>query len=441
MGKVSYGIHIKDEYGLFRDTIRIFREAVKFLIPVCLAHWTELEPLTPIQRQRAVEILVHGTRSSVPAYPAFDRRFYKFPSYFRRSAITVAVGAVDKYQQELVRWEQDGRKTKRPHLNTNQSFMPCFFRNNTFRETDDPCIVEIKVFMRNDWVYVPVRLKAADIRYFRTRFLTDGSAPVLRKANHRYLLQFTFDTPHSEKRYVKDIHVQKAIGVDLGINTDAVCSAILRDGTVTGTCFINSPVEKDRLSHLLNQTKRAQQHHSYRNRKFWRWIHNYQDAIAIHAARSIVTFAQEQDADVIVFEHLGQFRKPSGSKAQRLSLWRKREIQHRVEAMAQRLGIRVSYVNAKNTSDLAFDGSGTVVRDKQNYSYCTFTTGKRYHCDLSASKNIGARYLIRAIQKSMPETVWSSVSANVPGCGVRTMQTLATLIGLVAEVAGLPAAV
>ena len=81
-------------------------------------------------------------------------------------------------------------------------------------------------------------------------------------------------------------------------------------------------------------------------------------------------------------------KKRRGNK-QKLSLWRKRDIQHRVEALAARNGIRVSYICAVNTSRLAFDGSGKVLRGKDagfnTYELCKFTTGKVYNCDLSAS--------------------------------------------------------
>lgn len=54
------------------------------------------------------------------------------------------------------------------------------------------------------------------------------------------------------------------IGVDLGVNTDAVCAAVQEDGTVTGQRFINSPVEKDRMYGLLNTIKKAQQNGCYK---------------------------------------------------------------------------------------------------------------------------------------------------------------------------------
>ena len=75
--------------------------------------------------------------------------------------------------------------------------------------------------------------------------------------------------------------------------------------------------------------------------------------------------------------------------------------------------MRVSRICAWNTSRLAYDGSGAVLRDGKNHSLCTFSTGKRYHCDLSASYNIGARYFIRELLKPLPATERSLLEAKV----------------------------
>ena len=89
--------------------------------------------------------------------------------------------------------------------------------------------------------------------------------------------------------------------------------------------------------------------------------------------------------------------KKRGSKKQKLHHWKCRDVQAIVTDKAHRLGIRMSRICAWGTFALAYDGSGKVVRDKMNYSICTFANGKRYHCDLLATYNIGARYFIREL--------------------------------------------
>ena len=86
--------------------------------------------------------------------------------------------------------------------------------------------------------------------------------------------------------------------------------------------------------------------------------------------------AEKKHADVIVFEYLETKGKISGRKKQKLHLWRKRDIKKRCEHQVHRRGMRISRICAWNTSRLAYDGSGTVVRDPGNHSLCTFQNGK-----------------------------------------------------------------
>ena len=95
------------------------------------------------------------------------------------------------------------------------------------------------------------------------------------------------------------------------------------------------------------------------------------------------------------------------------------------------------HICAWGTSKLAFDGSGFVLRGKDanlnSYSVCKFPNGKTYNCDLSASYNIGSRYFVRKIIKSVPARVRLALEAKVPQAAKRSTCTLSTLISLNAE--------
>ena len=101
--------------------------------------------------------------------------------------------------------------------------------------------------------------------------------------------------------------------------------------------------------------------------------------------------------------------------------------------------IRVARVCAWNTSRLAFDGTGRVQCGKEaklpNYSLCRFPTGKQYNCDLNASYNIGSRYYIRELLKTLPATAGQAVAAKVPELAHRSQCTLSSLIKLNAVLA------
>ncbi|MEI3614484.1 hypothetical protein [Pseudogracilibacillus sp. SO30301A] len=113
----------------------------------------------------------------------------------------------------------------------------------------------------------------------------------------------------------------------------------------------------------------------------------------------------------------------------KLHHWCQVGIQSKVEEMAHYCGMRIRKINSKNTSALAFDGSGEGQRNNSR-DLVTFQSGKIYHVDLNASYNIGARYFIREILKSFSEKKRLAVQAKVPELLARTQQTLASLINL-----------
>ena len=141
--------------------------------------------------------------------------------------------------------------------------------------------------------------------------------------------------------------------------------------------------------------------------------------------------------DIIVFEHLDRNGKKRGSKKQRLHMWRSQYVQSMVENKAHRHGMRISHICAWGTSRLAFDGSGRVLRGKEAdlkcYSLCRFSNGKVYNADLSVSYNIGSRYYVREILKSLPAKERLELEAKVPQVTRRSTCTLSTLINLNAE--------
>lgn len=447
MATVSYGLKIINAYPVFDATLRIYRAAVRYLMEIAELRYEELLPITGYvsargkqvtsqqARQQYLERLVHATadRPDVP-YKKFDREFYKFPSYLRRDAINTAIGIVFAYRSALKNWEENGCKGRRPFFNRGRNEMPCFYRKNTYFQ--EGTSIRLKLYNGHDWIWQIVTVRNTDWQYVQKNLSGwKASAPVLTKRGHRYELRVTYTLANKNfPKYEKDNKVSHVIGVDLGINTDAVCAAMQKDGTVTGQRFLNSPVEKDRMDGLLQTIKKAQQHGNHKTPRLWRLVDHYNTAIAIRTATAILAYAQECGAQVIVFEHLEMKGKKRGAKKQRLSLWRKREIQKRVTEIAARKGIRISYICARNTSRLAYDGSGKVLRGREagfsTNELCRFTTGKVYNCDLSAAKNIAARYYIRVLLKSVSAKKLLLVQAKVPELSRRTRCVLATLIRL-----------
>lgn len=423
----SYAVEIKHLNKIFQDTARIYRKALSFLIETYDKEWDYLSSIVK-QKERfnTAEHLVHTTKHNQSKYD-FDTQFYKMPSYLRRDVINAALGAVSSYQSNLKNWEAAGKKGNPPVLQVNRYVTPVFFRDNMYLETESGTVCKLKVLHNNDWIWITVNLLKTDVAYLKKYWShCKPSAPKLEKHHKKWFLRFAYE--ESVTLPSTQVEDQTICAVDLGINHDAVCSIMESDGTVLARKFINFPSEKDHLYHVLNRIKKFQrQHGSKNNSSIWKYAKRLNEELSKKVAASIISFATEYRTDVIVFEYLSIKGKKSGSKKQKLHMWRKNDIQDLVEHKAHRIGIRISRVCAKYTSRLSFDGSGEVARDLNNHSICTFKNGKRYNCDLSASYNIGARYFIRELLKPVSVKRQSLLWTKVPEAERRTTCTLDTL--------------
>ena len=344
-----------------------------------------------------------------------------------------ALTAIMLYRKNLADWEASDKLKKKPLLKRKRNVMPAFYRDNMFilDKKDGVYRARLKLFSDNDWKWHVFNLSQADVRSIGKDFdLAEAKCPVLKRHGQRFSLSFAFE--REAELPSKDKKEYSICAVDIGINNAAVCSIIKEDGTVTARRFITFTGEEDRFNRILNERKKAHSMSKCRTHRLDRFLKNHNENLARLTSSAIVKFASDYGATVIVMENLRITGKVKGSKKERLHLWRKRDILCRVEELAHRRKMRFSTVYAHGTSKYAFDGSGVVTRDKDSWSQCTFKSGKRYNADLSASYNIGARFLIREILKACPDTEASALKAKVPGLSARATCTLSTYISLVA---------
>ena len=437
----SYGVELRKQNIPIRQTLDVYRSAVSYLTEIYEQVWEELERILETKKRfNEAEHLIHTTKKNQARFD-FDIRFPKMPSYLRRAAIQHALGSVFSYKTRLGLWEKTGQRESKPKLVYENHAMPVFYRDVMYREDKEgKDAAYLKLYDGHDWKWFHVRLRHTDMEYLRKNWSgKKASAPTLEKRHRKYFLRFS---------YTEDVILTKApveeqiiCGVDLGINTDAVCTIMRSDGTVLGRKFIDFPSEKDRMYRVLGRISRFQRKHgSVQVKSRWAYAKRLNTELGRKIAGAVTGYAEENHADVIVFEYLEIKGKISGRKKQKLHLWRKRDIQKRCEHQAHRRGMRISRICAWNTSRLAYDGSGTVVRDPGNHSLCTFQNGKRYNCDLSASYNIGARYFIRELLKPLPVTERSLLEAKVPSVKRRISCVYADLRELFSEMELLRAA-
>lgn len=424
----SYRVEIRKQNKIFNDTITIYRKALSFCVDVIEKEWSSVNTVKGKNRNQLVRNLIHSAKGRTAKYTEFDKLFYKFPSTLLTCLITDSLGIVDSFHSKYDLWLVD-KKGKAPKLQLHPNKMPSFYYNNNVMikggaMEDD--IIELKLYHNNDWVFVKVHLNKTDLNYIRKHCAGQTiSCPTLYKKHNKVFLQFCFTT-EQQLADKKD----KILAVDLGVNTDAVCSVMLSNGTVLARKFINFPSEKDHLKHTLGKIKKQQKKYNNHNLDgLWRYANDLNCELSRKIAKEISDYAKEQKVDYIVFEHL-EFRKCKSS--QRITLWRKKDIQNRVERKAHQYGIRISRINPRNTSAYAYDGSGKVVRGKDagftNNKLCKFANGRTYNCDLNASYNIGARFFLREKLKTCCVNNESSTKTNVLGSKSRLLWTLSDLL-------------
>ena len=437
----TYGVKIKHYNHIFKDTVKIYRKAVDFLINVCLSEWNNISAIKGnLLQQQYVERCIHVTKCNPAPMYDFDIKFYKMPSYMRRGAINEAIGKVSSYISNLSNWKTNpvGREPSVPKAGY---VFPSMYRTVIYNQTDD-YIAQIKVYIRNTWDWITIDLRKSDMDYIYRRCKNRKQcAPTLQKRGKEWFLDFPFE----EKVMLCDtvVYNQTVVAVDLGINTAATVIVMRSDGTILGRYFCKLPKETDHLMHSINRIKKAQQHGNYKTPRLWAKAKGVNHDIAVKTANYIMDIAVLYNTDVIVFEHLDKNGKVRGSKKQKLKMWRSQEVQSIVTNKAHRLSMRISRVCAWGTSKFAYDGSGRVLRGKDGgfgtYELCKFQNGKIYNCDLSASYNIGARYFIREFLKSVDASSRLGIEAKVPQCTKRSTCTFSTLISLNAELMTLTA--
>lgn len=103
----SYQVRIVNCSVNLIDTVRIYQEALSYLIGVVSENWDAVKSITTgaLEQQRYIEKLVHGNKNREAKYQEFDKMFHKYPSYLRRATITAAIGAVSSYRSNLANWE------------------------------------------------------------------------------------------------------------------------------------------------------------------------------------------------------------------------------------------------------------------------------------------------------------------------------------------------
>ena len=413
MSVVSYNVEVINNTNKLRhivaNTLALYNSALNYVCDVVLKHYDEINELNNLEGRMYLEHLIHNTKNNIAKYD-FDSIYYKLPCYLLRDIESKAIGHIFSYKSNLDNYKKErynkisnGKKFKKREPSLSKcNLLPSFYKGNMYKIISDNKIA-LKIYEDNDWKYEEFKLKKNDLKYIN-KINGKRYNPEIKIIGKKIYIKFTFEI-EDLKLQDKELNKRIICGVDLGVNNDATISIMNYEGTILGRHFINTN-NKDLMNHLLNKKRKIQRNSG--NYKYLRNLHinnkinSINENIVNHTVNQIIKICLSYGVDVIVFENLRhKFKRAKRSFRARLHRWRKIAIYNKAYEMAHRNGIRVSTVNPNGTSRYAYDGSGEVERDNDNYSICKFVSGKIYNCDLSASYNIAARYYIRETLKPL----------------------------------------
>ncbi len=157
------------------------------------------------------------------------------------------------------------------------------------------------------------------------------------------------------------------------------------------------------------------------NADLWNKIRNYDDSLAHLVSCRIVQFAQEHEARILVFEHLGNLKPEKGKYSKRgnskRAFWMKGRIFKYTKYKAYNVGILTSRVSPRNTSCTCARCGAPVARyceghEPKGYQmgaplvFCA-ACGMKGNSDRNVSLIIGNRLFARfGIFQEKPPLVW-----------------------------------
>lgn len=205
-----------------------FRCLVRCLVGVVNTHWLAIGRLDAKSQIHAVEKLIHQTaKNTSPRYKYFNRRFFKFPSYYRRGAIQFAVGQVSSFNTRYRKWQSGIRKCKDalpPKLNAECGTYPPLYKGQCIRFADNNQSAAIKIFTGKDWVWTTVGITGHRNRHLNPDNVRKSPYLIVNRGSCHLSVPFKIKTP-------KLVETESVLSVDLGINTTATASIVNFDGT------------------------------------------------------------------------------------------------------------------------------------------------------------------------------------------------------------------
>ena len=423
----------------FAENQALFNCVVAFYFEVIQAH-EEILSLKNKEALTALEKLTHATEKSPHPIMPLAALAPAIPAYFRRAAINAALGSARSFFSSLKKWRlrkekyeanqlKKGKKRpfrERPPVPPRTWNKSTPFYAGLWKERSHHSIM-LRVWTGSCWSWLKVGVLSQDIPDGFER----GSPQLVRKGKQWWLhtpIEKPFAVPAKaiEQIVTKETRI---CSVDLNLDRHlAVCSVQTVEGTILATSFIgNGTAIAGFRKRLLGRIARNRSQtgiiaeDEQDNADLWCKIRNVDEQITHLVSARIVQFALEQQASILVFEHLGNLRPEKGTYSRRSNTkrayWMKGRIFRYSNYKAWNAGgIITCRVNPRNTSRECHRCHAPVIRYHAGQAVEGYTPGAplvlcpecqmRGHADRNASLVIGRRLIERYAEpfKEKPHT-------------------------------------
>ena len=430
----------------------LFNRVAAFYFDVIQAHPGILD-LTNKEAVPALEKLTHKTELNPHPVMPLSQIQENIPAYFRRAAISAALGSARSFYGNLARWRRRKEKVEakgkrkfkdRPPVPPRTWNKSATLYAGMWKERTDSSIC-IKVWTGSCWSWIRMHITGREI--------PEGfdlcSPQLVHRGSHWYLhtpIEKKIKNPLKIEKQIKTISNTRICAIDLNLDGPlAVCTIRDVEGSTLATKFIGSGQRVNgfrkkylgRIARKRSQTGIIAQG-VQDNADLWNKIRNVDDHISHLVSARIVQFAQEHSASILVFEHLGNLKPEKGKYSKRgnskRAFWMKGRIFKYSKYKAYNMGILTSRVNPRDTSRTCYKCGSPVARYNEGEKpegyqmgapLCKCTVcARRNNADRNASLQIGNKFFARygLIFQEKPPTLPSESEREEQSSGVVTLQ-------------------
>ncbi len=352
----------------FATTKTLFNRVAAFYFEVIVAHPALLE-LSSKAALTALETLTHATKDNPhPVMPLAAAVSADIPAMFRRAAIHAALGSARSFTTHLEQWRKQKQKARargkkftiRPPVPPRRWNKSVTLYAGQWKERNQQSIM-LKLWTGSSWAWIKCGIQGQELPTEWER----GSAQLVRHGAHWWLhtpLEHALPKPAKAEHQVTTNPETRLCSVDLNITKHlAVCTILTVEGTVVATRFIKGGeqlhgLRKRQLGRIARNRRKTGiiAEGEQDNAALWAKIRALDEESAHQVSHRIVEFAQQYQASILVFEHLGHFKPRKGKYSRRgnekRSYWLRGKIFKYSKYKAWNEGIVTCRVSPRNTS-------------------------------------------------------------------------------------------